>query len=176
MSVHGVAVAIPEPYAAVLQEARERAGDPLARSIPPHVTLLPPTDIPESDLADFTRHLGLVAASHAPFTMHLRGTGTFRPVSPVVFIQIARGIADCEIMQEWVRSGSVERALEFPYHPHVTIAHGVGEDELDGAFDELAHFEASFAVEAIHLYDHADDGVWRPCQSFTLTGTAPTGP
>ena len=31
--------------------------------------------------------------------MHLAGTGTFRPLSPVVFIQVARGLAECEMLE-----------------------------------------------------------------------------
>ncbi|MBV9821142.1 MAG: 2'-5' RNA ligase family protein, partial [Actinobacteria bacterium] len=41
----GVALAIPEPHASVLAGWRRRIGDPEADRIPPHVTLLPPTDI-----------------------------------------------------------------------------------------------------------------------------------
>ena len=36
-------------------------------------------------------HLAAVAARHAPFVVHLRGTATFRPVSPVVFVQVVEG-------------------------------------------------------------------------------------
>ena len=38
----GVAIPIPEPYGAELQRVRESYGDELARSIPTHITLLPP--------------------------------------------------------------------------------------------------------------------------------------
>jgi 2'-5' RNA ligase len=102
--------------------------------------------------------------------MLLRGTGTFRPISPVVFVQVASGIPWCEMIEQAVRSGPVQRDLEFPYHPHVTVAHAVPEANLDAAFDGLERFEARFTVDEIHLYRHGDDEVWRPSRAFALTG------
>ena len=170
MAVYGVAVAVPDPWAEELQTWRERVGDPLARAIPPHVTLLPPTEIEDDALPRYTDHLRAVGAGHAAFPMHLRGSGTFRPVSPVVFVQVAQGIPGCEQLERAVRSGPVERALEFPYHPHVTVAHHIDEAALDRAFDGLGAFEARFEVTQFSLYAHGADEVWRPIQDFTLRG------
>ncbi len=171
MPVHGVAVTIPEPWGSRLQAARRDVGDPMAGAIPPHVTLLPPTAVEPEAVDDFVRHLGDVCAGVAPFDMVLSGTGTFRPVSPVVFVQVSRGIAPCEVLEAAVRSGPVTRVLEFPYHPHVTIAHHLGDDELDRAFEDLADFRCEFAVDTVELYLHDSDGVWRAVRSFDLTGT-----
>ena len=170
MPTHGVAITVPEPHGSVLQDARERFGDPLARFIPPHVTLLPPTEIGEKALDAFEDHLGDIAADHAPFRMALSGTGTFRPLSPVVFVQVSLGISQCELLERGVRSGPVERHLEFNYHPHVTVAHHLSESDLDTAFDELVGFRCSFEVGSIELFHQTDDGVWRPRSTFALKG------
>lgn len=170
MPTHGVAITVPEPHASVLQDARERFGDPLARFIPPHVTLLPPTDIDERALEAFENHLDDIAREHAPFRMALSGTGTFRPLSPVVFVQVSLGISQCELLERGVRSGPVERHLEFNYHPHVTVAHHLAEAALDAAFDELGNFRATFDVSSIELFHQTDDGVWRPRSTFALKG------
>ena len=75
--------------------------------------------------------------------MRLRGTGTFRPVSPVVFVTVAEGISQCEALADAVRRGPLETDLLFPYHPHVTVAHHLDDDVMDQAFDELAASSAS---------------------------------
>jgi len=173
MPVHGVAVTIPEPWGSRLQRARDGFGDPMAGAIPPHVTLLPPTAIAPEDLEEFSAHLEAVSTDAEPFDMVLSGTGTFRPVSPVVFVQVSRGISACESLERAVRSGPVERILDFPYHPHVTIAHHLDDEALDAAFEGLADFRASFRVDSLELYHHADDGVWRVLRSFAL-GAATT--
>ena len=170
MPTHGVAITVPEPHGTVLQDARERFGDPLARFIPPHITLLPPTEIDAPSLEAFQTHLAVVAAAHAPFSMTLSGTGTFRPLSPVVFVQVSSGISQCELIETAVRSGPVERHLEFNYHPHVTVAHHLPEESLDAAFDELVDYRCSFEVTSFELFHQTDDGVWRPLSSFDLEG------
>lgn len=170
MAVHGVSIAVPEPWGSELQRCREQVGDPMAGAIPPHITLMPPTEIAASELDLFTTHLQTVAQQHGAFTMRLRGTGTFRPVSPVVFVQVAQGIPMCERLEQAVRRGPVTRDLEFPYHPHVTVAHGIEDASLDRAFDELAFFDAAYEVSEFHLYQHGDDGVWRPMAGFALSG------
>ncbi|WP_427383653.1 2'-5' RNA ligase family protein [Janibacter sp. G56] len=166
MPTIGVALAIPAPHGDFLQAKREEFGDPLARDIPPHVTLLPPTEVDAEDVPAFEEHLAVVAAGAAPFRVVLRGTGTFRPVSPVVFVQVSQGIAGCEQLEQAVRSGPVTRDLDFPYHPHVTVAHHLDDAALDHAFDDLAQVEIAFDATELHLYEHGDDGVWRPGVSF----------
>lgn len=170
MPMHGVAVTIPEPWGAALQDAREAFGDPMASAIPPHVTLLPPTAITDAEMEPFLAHLRTVSAGATPFRMVLSGTGTFRPVSPVVFVQVSLGIGQCESLEHAVRSGPVERVLDFPYHPHVTVAHHLDEDALDRAFTELGTFRCDFPVGSIELYHHAEDGIWRVQESFPLGG------
>ena len=170
MPQHGVAVTIPEPWSTTLQGAREDFGDPMASAIPPHVTLLPPTVVAPGLMADFLEHLRAVTAVAEPFAMVLSGTGTFRPVSPVVFVQVSRGIANCEALERAVRSGPVERVLDFPYHPHVTVAHHLDEESLDRAFESLGDFRCGFMVASVELYHHDTDGVWRVVDSFPLGG------
>jgi 2'-5' RNA ligase len=167
----GVAVQVPPPFGPDLQSARAGFGDPLARDIPPHVTLLGPTVVEPDELEAVGDHLTSVGRAHAPFTLHLRGTGTFRPVSPVVFVQVVRGIAECERLERAVRSGPLAQDLRFNYHPHVTVAHELPDGDLDRAFDDLADFDAEFLVEAIQVFEHGDDAVWRAVRDFPLTAT-----
>ena len=162
----GVAVSIPEPWGEQLRAHRASFGDPAASSIPTHVTLLPPTQVPPPEDAVIENHLAAVAKSACPFDIHLRGTATFRPVSPVVFVQLVEGIGGCERLERAVRNGPLKRSLQFYYHPHVTVAHHLPDEALDRAFTELADFECRFRVEEFHLYEHGDDGVWRTRRAF----------
>lgn len=162
----GVALALPEPHHSELQAWREQLGDPNAADIPPHVTLLPPTALPADVLPAAEEHLQRVAAAGAPFRIHLRGSGTFRPVSPVVFVPLVRGIAECEQLERAVRAGPLAREVKFPYHPHVTVAHEVAEEQLDRAFAELASYEATFVAPGFSLFERDRAGVWRPLREF----------
>lgn len=164
----GVSIAVPEPYGSLLQDRRADFGDPAAHSIPTHITLLPPTEVDPAALPAVERHLARVAAAERAFTMRLSGTGTFRPLSPVVFIQVVDGEAACDRLQQQIRSsaGPLDRGLDFPYHPHVTVAHGIGEEAMDRAQHELSTFEADWAVTGFALYEQGADRVWRLQRSF----------
>lgn len=168
----GVAVAIPEPWATQLQDYRTRLGDETASMIPTHITLVPPTQVDEAVIGDIEAHLESVAGTVRPFDVHLRGTGTFRPVSPVVFVAVVEGISSCEQLATAVRRGPLDVDLSFPYHPHVTVAHDVPEPLLDRAFAELADFECRFEVDDFHLYIHDERDGWRPTRDFSLRPTA----
>jgi len=166
-SLIGVVFTIPRPWGDELAAWRRAFGDPLADAVPPHVTLLPPTPVPGEELPAAEEHLRKVAERSTPFDVHLRGTGTFRPITPVVFVHLAAGIGGCERVEQLVRSGPLSRELEFPYHPHVTVAHELPDDVLDRAYAELASYEARFLVEGFSLYEHLD-GVWQPLRDFAF--------
>lgn len=167
MPTIGVAVAIPEPWASELQEYRTSVGDTTASMIPTHITLVPPTEIP-GELAPVEAHLRSAAASVAAFCVHLRGTGTFRPVSPVVFVSLVEGISQCEQLADVLRTGPLAVQLDYPYHPHVTIAHHLPDVQLDRAFEELSAFECEFDVTDFHLYVHDTERGWQPTRDFPL--------
>jgi 2'-5' RNA ligase len=164
----GVAIAIPEPWASELQDYRTSVGDTTATQIPTHITLIPPAEVGDDELPAVTDHLAGAAATVEPFDIHLRGTGTFRPVSPVVFVTLAEGISHCELLADAVRRGPLAVDLDFPYHPHVTIAHHLDDPTLDRAFDELATFECRFAVDAFSLYVHDTEAGWQPTHEYGL--------
>ncbi|WP_405659051.1 MULTISPECIES: 2'-5' RNA ligase family protein [unclassified Streptomyces] len=169
----GVSIAVPEPYGSLLQQLRTGFGDAAAHGIPTHVTLLPPTEVDGSDLSAVEAHLTEVAAAGRPFPMRLSGTGTFRPLSPVVFVRVAEGAEACTWLQQQVRdaSGPVPRELQFPYHPHVTVAHGIDEEAMDRAFAELADYEADWSCTGFALYEQGPDGVWRKLREYAFGGS-----
>ncbi|GGJ20501.1 2'-5' RNA ligase family protein [Streptomyces brasiliensis] len=168
----GVSIAVPEPHGSLLQERRAGFGDAAAHGIPTHVTLLPPTEVDEAELPAIETHLTEVASVARPFPMRLCGTGTFRPLSPVIYVQVVQGAEACGRLQKQVRdaSGPVARELQFPYHPHVTVAHGIDEPAMDRAFRELADFEAGWSCTGFALYEQGGDAVWRKLREFMFGG------
>ncbi|MER7476839.1 2'-5' RNA ligase family protein [Streptomyces sp. NPDC126510] len=169
----GVSIAVPEPHGSELQQLRAGFGDASAHGIPTHVTLLPPTEVDESALPAVEAHLAEVAAAGRAFPMRLSGTGTFRPLSPVVFVRVAAGAEACTLLQQQVRdpAGPAARELQFPYHPHVTVAHGIDEAAMDRAFEELSGYEAEWPCTGFALYEQGADGVWRKLRDFPFGGS-----
>ena len=72
----------------------------------------------------------------------------------MVFVSLVEGISQCEAAGGRRRSGPLATSLDFPYHPHVTVAHDLPDAQLDRAFEDLATFECEFDVTDFHLYVH----------------------
>lgn len=168
MLTTGVAIAIPEPFGSQLRRKRAEFGDPMAETVPSHVTLMPPMQLERGDFAGICRILEGIADSIAPFPMRLEGTGTFRPVSPVVFISVSQGISESETLARHLRASLEIPGPEFPFHPHVTVAHHLDDESLDWAYDDLSDFTCEFQVESFHLYLHNDADGWCPKKEFRL--------
>ncbi|MFJ2904446.1 2'-5' RNA ligase family protein [Streptomyces sp. NPDC087212] len=174
----GVSIAVPEPHGSLLQQLRAGFGDAAAHGIPTHVTLLPPTEVDAGALPAIEAHLTEVAAAGRPFPMRLSGTGTFRPLSPVVFVRIVAGAEVCSRLQQQIReeSGPVARELQFPYHPHVTVAHGIEDAAMDRAFAELAGYEADWPCTGFALYEQGADQIWRKLREYPFGGASVVPP
>lgn len=170
----GVALPIPEPFLGELGAYRERFGDPLAHAIVAHITLVPPTEVADVPrLGQILAHLGEQAAALEPFRVVLAGAGTFRPVSQVVFVPVEQGEERIVQAEAAIRRGPLDRSLNFPYHPHVTVAHDLDEPWLDQAFATMQPYRASFEADRLALFVRRGDGVWRMAVEFPLGEPAP---
>lgn len=169
----GVTIGIPEPLAGALESWRASFGDPMAAVVPPHITLI--TTTPASDWSAMVRHVREVASGQQPFRVCLRSTGSFRPVSPVVYLKLDEGFDECVHLHEKLQSGPLEREPEFPFHPHVTVAHDVSDAGMDAAEQELEAFQASFEVQSIGVYEHLPSGLWKLREEVHF-GQVPDGP
>lgn len=169
----GVSLGLPEPWATRLQQYRASIGDVTAYKIPTHITLVPPTHVPIESLPTVHRHLLNVANGERSFPIRLKGTGTFRPISPVVFVALAEGGTGCAELSSTLRRGPLEIPLAFPFHPHVTVAHHLSEETMDQAQMELADFECSFGCDAFSLYVLDPAKGWEAVREYRLEAPAP---
>ncbi|WP_457972190.1 2'-5' RNA ligase family protein [Arthrobacter sp. D1-17] len=166
----GVILGFPPGIAEELQRWRASFGDPMATVIPAHITLV--TTTPTNDWEAARDHVREVARTQAPFMVTIAGTGSFRPVSPVVFINVEDGFEECVELHEKLQTGPLARELPFAYHPHVTIAHDVAPESLDEAEMVLKDYRATFPVVSMGLYEHDADGIWQLREELDF-GTEP---
>lgn len=166
----GVILGFPREVAQELKQWRASFGDPMADVIPAHITLV--TTTPAEDWEATLEHVRDVARRQAPFKITISGTGSFRPVSPVVFLKVEDGFEECVGLHEQLQTGPLERDLPFPYHPHVTVAHDVAPESLDEAETVLKNYTATFPVVSMGLYEHDDNGIWQLREELDFGGDA----
>lgn len=162
----GVVVAVPEPMATELRRWRASFGDPLADTVPAHITLITITEYTDWDAT--VEHVRNIARRQSAFRIRISGTGSFRPVSPVVYLNVTEGFDECVQLHEMLQSGPLERELPFAFHPHVTVAHDVEESSMNEAEESLGSYETDFLVETMGLYQHERSGIWRLREELTF--------
>jgi len=165
----GVAIAVPSPWGEDLQEARAGYGDTTAWTIPTHVTLLPPTQVPDRRMDEVDRHLADIASDEPAFRIELGGAETFRPVTPTAYLRLSSGADACRRLASRVRSGPLRRRLPYDYHPHVTLAFDLADDILDRAVADFSDFAASFESRQFSRFEVNDDGIWLAERDFDLS-------
>ncbi|WP_062005343.1 2'-5' RNA ligase family protein [Arthrobacter alpinus] len=161
----GVIISMPPALAAELRAWREMFGGPDVAAVPPHITLI--SGRATGTWAHAAEHVRSVARSWAPFEVSLRGTGTFAPISPVVFLNLVDGVDNCLDLHERLLDGPVEHLLDFVFHPHLTVAHDLDAETMARAEREMADFSADFQVLSIGLYDYSHGG-WSLCEELPL--------
>lgn len=152
----GIVIAVPEPWVSQIAKARLALGDKAGHKVPPHITVMPPQAVASDKKEEVFSHLKEVAAKHRPFRLTISGTGSFMPVSPVVFLNVAEGANECEALADDVRFGPLDYSPRFSYHPHVTIAQGLDTPALEAACVAGEDFEASWMVTGFRL-DRVDE-------------------
>ena len=82
---------------------------------------------------------------------------SFRPVTEVEYLNLEAGKAEFErIHRDLVRMLGTG-AAPFPYVPHVTLGHGLSEEQVASArevFDSLPAERRTFTVDRLHCYSY----------------------
>ena len=86
----GVAVIIDAPVADEINGLRRAVGDRALERIVPHVTLVPPVNVPAACLSDALARLRAAAATcPEPLHLTLGPPGSFLPANPVLTLAVA---------------------------------------------------------------------------------------
>lgn len=164
----GIAIEIPDPHGRFLQSRRQSYGDQLANSIPSHITLVPPLQVTAEGLKHTVDVISQLVTRARAFHIGLQGTESFRPVSPVVYIAVAEGSVHIKKLADDIREALALPEPEFPFHPHVTVAHHLDDAALDHAMDDLSGFRCGFEASFVNVYVHEDGRGWVTRDELTL--------
>ena len=130
---------------------------------------MPPFEVPDGHLPVIEQHLAEASAMNAAFKVHLRGTGTFRPVARGVRdrgrghlrLRAARGPCGAG----WPATCSSPTTRTSPSPTTSTTRRWT-------AFEDLADFECAFEADRFSLYVHDVEAGWVPTRDHPLTAAA----
>ncbi|MGH2689922.1 MAG: 2'-5' RNA ligase family protein [Actinomycetota bacterium] len=84
----GVALLLPPPLASEVDALRKALGDPGLGLIPPHLTLVPPVNLPPQRWDHAVAILSAAGRATRPFTVRLGAPRSFLPGSPTVYLPV----------------------------------------------------------------------------------------
>jgi len=146
--------------------------DPHYSLIQPHLTIREAESWDPPTLARAIERLNEVAAAQRPFEARLNRFSTFYPVSNVVYMALENP-EPLERLHEAVCQGPLAvRERKYAFTPHLTVAQGVGNDEMHDIYASLRPkpLAFSFLVDRLHLLYQTDNGAWTAHQTFLLQG------
>lgn len=160
----GVALLLPSPVAEEVDGLRRAVGDRSLSRVPPHITLVPPVNVHQNDLASALALLrAAAAATPGPLTVTIGPPTSFLPANPVLYLPIGGGVDAVHALRRRVWEPPLTRSLAWPFVPHVTLADGVAPDRLAAALVALIGYTATTVIQRVHLLVERRPGPhWRP--------------
>lgn len=162
---------IPAPASIEIDALRRALDDRQLGRIGPHVTIVPPINLRDDDLAEAMVVIERAAASVAPFEVALGPVATFSPDSATRFLRVDPWEPVTALYRAcW--TGPFDRPEKRPFHPHVTVdIGGSPTDGPDPAVDLLAAFTTTAPIDRLTLLEHDEAARrWDSYAHYPLTG------
>lgn len=187
MSRHRLAVALlaPPAEAEAIDVLRAALGVPEPFGVPPHVTLVPPTNVAGAEVSVVLDVLRRVAAGGRPLTLDIGPATTFAPETPTVHLGVTGSDMDAlRSLRGGLRAGPLDRPDVWPFQPHVTLLEHAATELIDAAIVSLAGVRQQWSVPAVHLLEqrrnppeHPQHGqaFWVPIREEPLGGPTVVG-
>jgi 2'-5' RNA ligase len=156
-----VALLLDPPLSDEVDGLRRALGDPSLGRVPPHLTLVPPVNIRAGDLpAALARLRAAAAAFRAPLRLTLGPVATFWPDNPVIYLDVGGDLPQLRKLRDSVFAPPLERALSWPWVPHVTLADTAGESRIQAALAALDRYAAVAKVDRVVLLEQHGGQHW----------------
>ncbi|HVF33521.1 MAG TPA: GNAT family N-acetyltransferase [Acidimicrobiales bacterium] len=159
----GVVLLVPSPWATEIDGLRRALGDGGLGRIPTHLTLVPPVNVREDELADALDVLRAAAATMRPFTARLGPPATFLPVNPVAYLSVVgTGLDEVRRVREAVFVEPLARPLTWSFVPHVTLADEADPERIRAALSVLGDYSVDVVFDRVHLLQEGEGRTWKP--------------
>src|SRR4051794_5993276 len=82
------ALMVPSPWAAEIDGLRRACEDPMLSRVAPHITLVPPINVPETAMPEVLASLRRAAAGCRALNLVIGPPTTFRPITPLAYLAV----------------------------------------------------------------------------------------
>jgi short-subunit dehydrogenase/2'-5' RNA ligase len=174
----GVVLLVPQPLATELDGLRRALNAGERERVAPHITLVPPINLRDREVADAIDCVRKAAADVEPFELDLGPATTFAPVTPTVHLEVAGAGAEglAGLRAAIVSGRPLDRPDEHEWVPHVTLAQEVKSPvRLAAALEAMSGWRQSITFDRVHVLRQQSDQQWVPIADAALGSPAVIG-
>lgn len=164
-----MALLLPSPLDAEVDGLRRALGAGALGRVPPHLTLVPPVNVRQDELALALAVVRKAAgAQRGPLHVRLGPPATFAPNSPVVHLPAqADAPADLARLHQMALTGPLFRPEKWDWVPHVTLADDADVERIGASLTALASFVVEVDLARLALMEE-EARVWAPLADVYL--------
>ncbi|HEV2362261.1 MAG TPA: GNAT family N-acetyltransferase [Acidimicrobiales bacterium] len=164
--------------AAEIDGMRRALGAQSLQRIAPHVTLVPPVNVPADEAGEALEVLRAAGAACRPIRASLGPMATFWPVNPVLYLAVAGDVEEIEQLRAGLLKGPLAPPpgrKDHPFVPHATIDQRIDPESIESALSTLSGYEASVTFERVTLLEQDSEHVWHAIADAPLGAPAVVG-
>ncbi|WP_036745754.1 2'-5' RNA ligase family protein [Paenibacillus sp. UNC451MF] len=167
--MYGIAV-FPSKEVQEFANQFRRRYDPHYLFIEPHLTIHSSHQWNESEVQSVTTHLQHVLSSLKRFPLHFNRFSSFYPVNNVVYMALSDPAPIQKLYHAIHNEWLTPPISQYIFTPHVTVAQGLGDDELHDVLSSLrsSRLDLRCTINQVELLQQKEDGVWHKNRSFQL--------
>jgi len=176
-----VALVLTGRIAAEIDGLRRALGSGELDRIAPHITLVPPQNVPEPALAQVLAHLRLQASRAGPLRIRIGPAATFAPQHRVVYLAVADEDGELGALAGALSSGPLAPPGSRParaFVPHVTVTNRATPELARAGVVALGAYVEHVTLDALSVLEADLDAPrhpWRPMSSLVLGGASVSG-
>jgi 2'-5' RNA ligase len=178
----GVVLLVPAPYDREVDGLRRACGEAALDRVPPHLTLVPPVNVRLDALGDALAVVREAAATCTPLHLELGPPATFLPATPTIHLSVGgdpHQVAALHRLRDTVFRPPLERHLDLPFAPHVTLVDDAPPERIPPAVDAIGAYRIEVVFDRVHVLQEDRHGEahrrWRPIADAPMAPPAVVG-
>ncbi len=156
---YGIVIGFPAELSAQVDGLRRAVGSPQLNRIEPHVTLYPPTSLPDGEFRSRLLSLRRLAAETEPFSVRISGAGAFRHELGVLYLHVEPSL-ELTALEEGVRTAMDAPARKREFVPHATLFDNAPLEVVEEGVRLFAPFAAEVGVSGFKVLRMDTRSTW----------------